>query len=62
MFDRELRRKIEKLQKLGFKVDYLFSNQESYDWWKSSFRDLSEESRNEIEKRIEELKREVMEI
>ena len=62
MYERELKKRIEKLQKLGFRVDGLLPNIQSQNWWRSFIGMIDEDTKREIEKRIEELKKEVMEI
>ena len=62
MYERELKKRIEKLQKLGFRVDDLLPNIQSQNWWRSFIGMIDEDTKREIEKRIEELKKEVMEI
>ncbi len=62
MYERELKKRIEKLQKLGFRIDDLLPNIQSQNWWRSFIGMIDEDTKREIEKRIEELKKEVMEI
>lgn len=62
MYERELKKRIEKLQKLGFRIDELLPNIQSQNWWRSFIGTIDEDTKREIEKRIEELKKEVMEI
>lgn len=62
MFERVLRERIMKLKKLGFRIDDLLPDPASQNWWRSQIGTLNEDTKYEIEKRIEQLKKEVMEI